>query len=79
MLIQNCSFASYGSADSLNADGDTIRQFVGRSALPAIDTLATVFLRNNTWKPNRIGNDYMTNTIVAEYQQRNELVSPCSF
>lgn len=73
-LVQSRSFASYGSADSLLADGDTIRQFIGKSSLTAIDTLATVFLRNNTWKPNRIGNDYMTNTIVAEYQQRSELV-----
>ena len=73
MLTQSNSFASYGSADSLLADGDTIRQFIGRSSLTAIDTLATMFLRNRTWKPNRTGNDYMTNTIVAEYQRRNEL------
>ena len=73
-LVQSNSFASYGSADSLNADGDTIRQFVGRSALPAIDTLATMFLRSSTWTVNRIGNDFTTNTIDVEYQRRSELV-----
>lgn len=73
-LVQSRSFASYGSADSLLADDDTIRQFIGKSSLTAIDTLTTMFLRTSTWKPNRIGNDYMTNTIVAEYRPRNELV-----
>ena len=73
-LLQSNSFASYGSADSLNADGDTIRQFIGKSALPAIDTLATMFLRTSTWTVNRIGNDFTTNTIVAEYRPRKELV-----
>jgi hypothetical protein len=73
-MIQTGSFASYGPADSLQADGDTIHQFVGKSSLTAIDTLATMFLRNRTWTVNRIGNDYMMNTIVAEYQLRNELV-----
>jgi hypothetical protein len=74
ILLQSGSFASYGRADSLLADGDTIRQFIGKSSLTAIDTLATMFLRNRTWTANRIGSDYMTNTIVAEFQQRSELV-----
>lgn len=73
-LLQSNSFASYGSADSLQADGDTIRQFIGKSSLTAIDSLATMFLRTSTWKANRIGNDFTTNTIVAEYQPRSELV-----
>lgn len=73
-LVQSNSFASYGSADSLLADGDTIRQFIGRSSLTAIDTLATMFLRTSTWKPNRIGNDFTQSTTVAEFQLRKELV-----
>lgn len=73
-LTQSNSFASYGPADSLNADGDTIHQFIGKSSLTAIDTLATMFLRGRTWKANRTGNDFTTNTIVAEYQRRSELV-----
>ena len=73
-LLQSRSFASYGCADSLQADGDTIHQFVGKSSLTAIDTLATMFIRSSTWKPNRIGNDYTQNTIVAEFQLRKELV-----
>ena len=73
-LVQSGSFASYGSADSLNADGDMIRQFIGRSALPAIDSLASLFLRSRTWKANKTGNDYTKSTIVAEYQLRSELV-----
>ena len=72
-LLQSNSFASYGPADSLNADGDTIRQFIGQSSLTAIDTLATMFIRNSTWTVNRIGNDYTKSTIVAEYQRRKEL------
>ena len=71
-LLQSKCFASYGPADSLNADGDTIRQFIGKSSLTAIDTLATMFLRTRTWTINRTGNDYTMNTTVAEYQLRNE-------
>ena len=44
-LVQSRSFASYGSADSLQADGDTIRQFVGQTSLPVVDQLAIMFLR----------------------------------
>ena len=73
-MIQSRSFASYGSADSLNADGDTIHQFIGKSSLTAIDTLATMFLRNRTWTANRIGNDFTQSTTVAEFQLRKELV-----
>jgi hypothetical protein len=44
-LVQNCSFASYGSADTLMADGDTIRQFICQTSLPVVDQLAILFLR----------------------------------
>lgn len=45
MLLQSRSFASYGNADSLRADGDTIRQFLGQSSLPVVDQLSILFLR----------------------------------
>jgi hypothetical protein len=45
MLLQSKCFASYGSDDSLRADGDTIRQFLGQSSLPVVDQLAILFLR----------------------------------
>ena len=73
-LVQSRSFASYGCADSLQADGDTIHQFVGKSSLTAIDTLATMFIRSSTWKPNKTGNDYTMNTIHEAFQRRSELV-----
>jgi len=44
-LLQSVSFASYGSADTLTADGDTIRQFIGQTSLPVVDQLAILFLR----------------------------------
>lgn len=72
MLLQNRSFASYGSADSLNADGDTVRQFIGRSSLSVVDQLALLFLRELTWQPNRTGSDYTTNTIRGVLQLKNE-------
>ena len=78
-LLQSDSFASYGPADSLQADGDTIRQFIGQSSLTAIDSLASLFLRNRAWTVNRIGNDYTLNTIHEVFQLRSELASPCSF
>jgi len=45
MLLQSRSFASYGSDDTLNADDDTIRQFIGQSSLPVVDQLSILFLR----------------------------------
>jgi hypothetical protein len=48
MLLQSRSFASYGSDDSLRADGDTIRRFLGQSSLPVIDQLSILFLRRFT-------------------------------
>jgi hypothetical protein len=45
MLLQSKCFASYGSADSLKADADTIRQFIGQSSLPVVDQLSILFLR----------------------------------
>lgn len=45
MLLQSTCFASYGSADSLRADGDTIRRFLGQSSLPVVDQLSILFLR----------------------------------
>ena len=71
-FMQSTSYASYGPADSLNADEDTIREFVGRSALPAIDTLALLFLRESTWTVNRTGSDFTTNTIHEVFQLKNE-------
>jgi hypothetical protein len=48
MLLQSNSFASYGSDDTLKADGDTIRQFIGQSSLPVVDQLSILFLRRFT-------------------------------
>jgi hypothetical protein len=48
MLLQSKCFASYGSADSLRADGDTIRRFIGQSSLPVVDQLSILFLRRFT-------------------------------
>jgi hypothetical protein len=45
MLLQSKCFASYGNADSLHADGDTIRRFIGQSSLPVVDQLSILFLR----------------------------------
>jgi hypothetical protein len=57
MLIQNSLWASYGSADSLNADEDTLREFVGRSSLPLVDQLTVHFLERYQWAMNRTGTD----------------------
>jgi hypothetical protein len=48
MLLQSECFASYGNADSLCADGDTIRRFIGQSSLPVVDQLSILFLRRFT-------------------------------
>ena len=57
MLIQSNSYASYGSADSLNADENTLREFVGRSSLPLVDQLTIHFLDRYKWTTNRTGTD----------------------
>jgi hypothetical protein len=57
MLIQNSSFASYGCADSLNADDNTLRDFVGRSSLPLVDQLTVHFLERYQWTVNRTNSD----------------------
>jgi hypothetical protein len=57
MLIQSSSFASFGCADSLNADEATLREFVGRSSLPVVDQLTVHFLERYQWQTNRTGTD----------------------
>jgi hypothetical protein len=57
MLIQNSSFASFGCADSLNADEDTLREFVGRSSLPVVDQLTIHFLERYQWTMKQNGTD----------------------
>jgi hypothetical protein len=57
MLIQNSSFASYGLADSLNADESTLREFVGRSSLPLVDQLTVHFLERYRWIVKKNGTD----------------------
>jgi hypothetical protein len=52
MLIQNSSFASFGCADSLQADEQTLREFVGRSSLPLVDQLTVHFLERYQWQVN---------------------------
>lgn len=52
MLIQNSSYASYGCADSLVADENTLREFVGRSSLPVVDQLTLHFLERYQWTLN---------------------------
>jgi hypothetical protein len=52
MLIQNSSFASYGSADTLQADEHTLREFVGRSSLPVVEQLTVHFLERYQWTLN---------------------------
>jgi hypothetical protein len=64
MLIQNNSFASYGCADSLQADENTLREFIGRSSLPVVDQLTIHFLERYQWtmKPN--GTDAIRRTLT---------------
>jgi hypothetical protein len=57
MLTQNSSFASYGLADSLSADEATLREFIGRSALPLVDQLTVHFLGRYQWTLSRNGTD----------------------
>ncbi len=57
MLIQNSSFATFGSVDSLNADESTLRELVGRSSLPVVDQLTVHFLERYQWAMNRTGTD----------------------
>jgi hypothetical protein len=59
MLIQNSSFATFGSVDSLNADESTLREFVGRSSLPLVDQLTVHFLERYQWQVNRTNSDAM--------------------
>ena len=57
MLIQNSSFASYGTADSLNADESTLRDFVGRSSLLLVDQLTIHFFERYQWTMTSNGTD----------------------
>jgi hypothetical protein len=57
MLIQSNSFATFGSVDSLNADEATLREFVGRSALPLVDQLTVHFLERYQWITNKTNSD----------------------
>ena len=52
MLIRNNSFASFGYADTLRADENTLREFVGRSSLPLVDQLTVHFLERYQWQVN---------------------------
>ena len=62
MLIQSNSFASYGLADSLNADEQTLREFVGRSSLPVVDQLTIHFLERYQWQVNTNKTDAIRKT-----------------
>jgi hypothetical protein len=64
MLLQNRSFASYGSADSLQADENTLREFIGRSSLPVVDQLTVHFLERYQWTLNRTKSDAMRKTRI---------------
>jgi hypothetical protein len=57
MLIQSDSFASFGCADSLQADENTLREFIGRSSLPVVDQLTIHFLERYQWTLNRTKSD----------------------
>ena len=57
MLTQSKSFATYGCADSLNADESTLREFVGRSSLPVVDQLTIHFLERYQWTTNATNSD----------------------
>jgi len=57
MLIQSDSFASYGPADNLVADENTLREFVGRSSLPLVDQLTVHFLERYKWATNKTNSD----------------------
>jgi hypothetical protein len=62
MLIQNRSFASYGCADSLQADENTLREFIGRSSLPVVDQLTVHFLERYQWTLNMNRTDAIRKT-----------------
>lgn len=62
MLTQSKSFASYGFADSLIADEDTLRDFVGRSSLPIVDQLTVHFLERYQWTLNTNKTDAIRKT-----------------
>ena len=64
MLTQNNSFASYGLADTLQADENTLREFVGRSSLPVVDQLTVHFLERYQWTTNRNGTDATRKTRI---------------
>lgn len=49
MLLQNHSFATYGTADDLAADCETVRRYAGKSALSALDSISIQFLRGTQW------------------------------
>lgn len=46
MLIQNNSFASYGT-DDIHADVETIARYAGKSSLSVIDSLTVHFLHRS--------------------------------
>ena len=56
MLLQNQSFATYGTADDLTADCETIRRYAGKSALSALDSISIQFLRGAQWTTSEHGN-----------------------
>ena len=64
MLIQSSSFASYGLSDTLQADENTLREFVGRSSLPLVDKLTIHFLERYQWTTNRNGTDATRKTRI---------------
>jgi hypothetical protein len=64
MLLQNKSFASYGCADTLQADENTLREFVGRSSLPVVDQLTVHFLERYQWTLNMNRTDAIRRTLT---------------
>jgi hypothetical protein len=64
MLLQNSSFASFGSVDTLQADENTLREFIGRSSLPVVEQLTIHFLERYQWALNRTGTDAIRKTRI---------------
>lgn len=64
MMIQNTSFASYGLSDTLQADENTLREFVGRSSLPLVDQLTVHFLERYKWTTNATNSDATRKTRI---------------
>jgi hypothetical protein len=78
-IMQNSYCASCGMVDTLLADLETVQQYVGRSALTAIDAIDIEFTRRQIWKPNRTGSEFTASiTIMDQGLQRRQESFFCS-